>query len=60
MSKRLIVVLSDGETWTEINGCRILEVDEDMLDSGDKPDDMNPSAAWDIVKSKGEPLVIPQ
>jgi hypothetical protein len=28
----LIVVLNDGETWTNVAGCLVLEVDEDIED----------------------------
>lgn len=28
MSKRFVVVLADGETWSEVSGCKILVLNE--------------------------------
>lgn len=40
MTKQLIVVLSDGETWTDIENCQVLELDEEQYQrvlDGEKP-----------------------
>ena len=38
MARAVIVVLNDGSTYTSIDGCCIVEVDEDFLESGEWSD----------------------
>ena len=52
-----ILVLNDGETYTDISGCEILTVNEDgmeILDNGGDPADLQPEDIVMSIRLEGE------
>lgn len=52
-----ILVLNDGETYTDISGCEILTVNSDgmeILDNGGDPSDLQPEDIVMSIRLEGE------